>query len=135
MNFYKAKIIHYNALIVEKIFEISNDDILFFQVNNITECVKAAAELCMNYSTLRDNKRFNSSIYNVFYSKSGEVSRDDILCIRDECNISNSSEKDYKDELENLLKSEDEYNVLLITYDKKLDRISITKNFVSYDDD
>jgi hypothetical protein len=135
MNFYKARISSYNASIVEKIFEISNDDILFFQVNNITECVKAAAELCMNYSALGDNKRFNSSVYNVFYSESGEYTRDDILCIRDECNISNSSEKDYKDELENLLKSEDEYNVLLITYDKKLDRISITKNFVSYDDD
>jgi hypothetical protein len=89
----------------------------------------------MNYSLLETNKRFNSSVYNVFYSESGEYTRDDILCIRDECNISNSSEKDYKDELENLLKSEDEYNVLLITYDKKLDRISITKNFVSYDDD
>ena len=133
MNFYKAKISRYNAAIGEN-FGISNDDILFFQVNNITECVKVIAEFCMNYSLLETNKRFNSSIYNVFYSKSGEVSRDDILCIRDECNISNTSENDYKCELENLLKSEDEYNVLLITYDKTKDTISITKNFVSYDD-
>jgi hypothetical protein len=134
MNFYKAKISRHNTDIRD-CFGISNNDILFFQVNNITECAKVIAEFCMNYSLLETNKRFNSSVYNVFYSESGEYTRDDILCIRDECNISNSSEKDYKDELENLLKSEDEYNVLLITYDKKLDRISITKNFVSYDDD
>jgi hypothetical protein len=119
MNFYKAKISRHNTDIRD-CFGISNNDILFFQVNNITECVKVIAEFCMNYSLLETNKRFNSSVYNVFYSESGEYTRDDILCIRDECNISNSSEKDYKDELENLLKSEDEYNVLLITYDKKL---------------
>ena len=133
MNFYKAKISRYNATIRE-IFEISNDDILFFHVSNITECVKAVSEFCMRYSLLEDNKRFNSSVYNVFYSKSDEYDKYDILCIRDECNISNTSEKDYKHELENLLKSEDEYSVLLITYDKTKDTISITKNFVSYDD-
>ena len=133
MNFYKAKISSYNTVIGKK-FGISNDDILFFQVNNITECVKVIAEFCMNYSLLETNKRFNSSIYNMFYTEDDEYNRDDILCIRDECNISNTSENDYKHELENLLKSEDEYNVLLITYDKTLDKISITKNFVSYDD-
>lgn len=110
MNFYKAQISRYNATIGE-IFEISNDDILFFQVSDITECVKAAAELCMSYSVLEDNKRFNSAVYNIFYSKCDEYTKDDILYIRDECNISNTSEKDYKHELENLLKSEDEYNV------------------------
>ena len=133
MNFYKAKISSYNT-VIGKNFGISNDDILFFQVSDITECAKAAAELCMSYSVLEDNKRFNSSIYNVFYSKCDEYTKDDILCIKNECNIFNSSEKDYKCELENLLKSEDEYNVLLITYDKTLDKINITKNFVSYDD-
>ena len=133
MNFYKAKISIYNTIIGEN-FGISNDDILFFQVNNITECVKAIAKFCMNYSLFEYNKRFNSSIYDVFYSKSGEYNRDDILCIRDECNISNTSEDDYKLELKNLLKSKNEYNVLLITYDKAFDTISITKNFVSYDD-
>lgn len=133
MNFYKAKISSYNT-VIGKNFGISNDDILFFQVNNITECVKAIAIFCMNYSLLETNRRFNSSIYNVFYSEDYEYDRDDILCIRDECNISNTSEDDYKHELENLLKSEDEYNVLLITYDKTLDKINITKNFVSYDD-
>ena len=133
MNFYKAKISIYNTIIGEN-FGISNDDILFFQVSDITECVKAAAEFCMNYSMLEDNKRFNSAVYNIFYSKDNEYTKDDILCIRDECNISNTSENDYKRELENLLKSEDEYNVLLITYDKTKDTISITKNFVSYDD-
>ena len=134
MKFYKAEISRYNTIIVEK-FGISNDDILFFQVNNITECVKVIATFCMNYSLLETNKRFNSSIYNVFYSEDYEYDRDDILCIRDECNISNTSEKAYKLDLKNLLKSEDEYNVLLITYDKTLDKIIITKNFVSYDDD
>ena len=131
MNLYKAKISLYNTIIGEK-FGISNDDILFFSVSNITECVKAIATFCMNYSLLETNKRFNSSIYNVFYSE--DYDRDDILCIRDECNISNTSENDYKCELENLLKSENIYNVLLITYDKTLDKIKITKNFVSYDD-
>ena len=134
MNFYKAKISSYNATIDEN-FGISNDDILFFHVNNITECVKVIAKFCVQYSLLETNKRFNSSIYNVFYSKNGEYTRDDILCIRDECNISNTSENDYKCELENLLKSEDEYNVLLIMYNKTKDKIIITKNFVSYDDD
>ena len=133
MNFYKAKIYSYNT-VIGKNFGISNDDILFFQVSDIKECVKAAAEFCMIYSLLETNKRFNSSIYNVFYSEDCEYTRDDILCIRDECNISNTSENGYKCELENLLKSEDEYNVLLITYDKTKDTISITKNFVSYDD-
>lgn len=133
MNFYKAKISSYNT-VIGKNFGISNDDILFFFVSNIKECVKAIAKFCMNYSLLETNKRFNSSIYNVLYSEDYEYNRDDILCIRDECNISNASENDYKHELENLLKSEDEYNVLLITYDKTKDTISITKNFVSYDD-
>ena len=134
MNFYKAKISIYNTIIREN-FGISNDDILFFQVNNIRECVKAITIFCMNYSSLKTNKRFNSSIYNVFYSEDYEYTRDDILCIRDECNISNTTENNYKHELENLLKSENKYNVLLITYDKTKDTISITKNFVSYDDD
>ena len=133
MNFYKAKISRYNADIREN-FGISNDDILFFQVNNIRECVKAITIFCMNYSLLEKNKRFNSSVYNVFYWENDEYTRDDILCIRDECNISNTTENDYKCELENLLKSENKYNVLLITYDKTKDTISITKNFVSYDD-
>lgn len=133
MRFYKAKISSYNT-IIGKNFGISNDDILFFQVNNITECVKVIAEFCMNYSLFETNKRFNSSIYNVFYSKSDEYDKYDILCIRDECNISNTTENNYKHELENLLKSENEYNVLLITYDETLDKIKITKNFVSYDD-
>ena len=88
----------------------------------------------MNYSLLETNKRFNSSIYNVFYSEDYEYTEDDILCIKDECNISNTTENNYKHELENLLKSENEYNVLLITYDETLDKIKITKNFVSYDD-
>ena len=134
MNFYKAKISIYNTIIREN-SGISNDDILFFQVNNIRECVKAITIFCMNYSSLKTNKRFNSSIYNVFYSEDYEYTRDDILCIRDECNISNTTENNYKHELENLLKSENKYNVLLITYDKTKDTISITKNFVSYDDD
>lgn len=133
MRFYKAKISSYNT-IIGKNFGISNDDILFFQVNNITECVKVIAKFCMNYSLLETNKRFNSSVYNVFYSKSDEYDKYDILCIRDECNISNTTENNYKHELENLLKSENEYNVLLITYDETLDKIKITKNFVSYDD-
>ena len=133
MNFYKAKISRYNADIREN-FGISNDDILFFQVNNIRECVKAITIFCMNYSLLEKNKRFNLSVYNVFYWENDEYTRDDILCIRDECNISNTTENDYKCELENLLKSENKYNVLLITYDKTKDTISITKNFVSYDD-
>ena len=133
MNFYKAKISSYNT-VIGKNFGISNDDILFFQVSNIKECVKAIAIFCMTYSLLETNIRFNSSIYNMFYTEDDEYNRDDILCIRDECNISNTSENDYKHELENLLKSEDEYNVLLITYDKTKDTISITKNFVSYDD-
>ena len=133
MRFYKAKISSYNT-VIGKNFGISNDDILFFQVNNITECVKVIAEFCMNYSLLETNKRFNSSIYNVFYSEDYEYTKDDILCIRDECNISNTTENNYKHELENLLKSENEYNVLLITYDETLDKIKITKNFVSYDD-
>ena len=133
MNFYKAKISIYNTIIGEN-FGISNDDILFFHVNNATECVKVIAKFCMNYSLLETNERFNSSICNVFYSEDCEYNKDDILCIRDECNISNTSENNYKLELENLLKSENEYNVLLITYDKAFDTISITKNFVSYDD-
>ncbi len=133
MKFYTAKISHYNTIIREN-SGISNDDILFFQVNNITECVKAIAIFCMQYSLLKTNIRFNSSIYSMFHSENDESNRDDILCIRDECNIFNASENNYKHELKNLLKSEDEYNVLLITYDKTLDTISITKNFVSYDD-
>lgn len=133
MKFYKAQISRQNADIRE-FFEISNDDILFFHVNDATECVKSVTELCMSYSLLEDNKRFNSAVYNIFYSKRDEYTKDDILCIRDECNISNASENDYKRELENLLKSENKYNVLLITYDKIKDTINITKNFVSYDD-
>ena len=86
MKFYKAKISSYNT-VIRKNFGISNDDILFFQVSDITECAKAAAELCMSYSVLEDNKRFNSSIYNVFYSKCDEYTKDDILCIKNECNI------------------------------------------------
>ena len=105
----------------------------FFQVSNIKECVKAIAVFCMNYSLLETNIRFNSSIYSMFHSENDEY-RDDILCIRDECNISNTTKNNYKHELENLLKSENKYNVLLITYDKTKDTISITKNFVSYDD-
>ena len=133
MNFYKAKISFYNATIDEN-FGISNDDILFFSVRNIKECVKAIAKFCMNYSLFKNNIRFNSSIYDVFYTKDDEYNRDDILCIRDECNVYNTSEDEYEHELENLLKFENKYNVLLITYDKTLDEISITKNFVSYDD-
>ena len=131
MNFYKAKISIYNTIIREN-FGISNDDILFFQVSNIKECVKAIAVFCMNYSLLETNIRFNSSIYSMFHSENDD--RDDILCIRDECNISNTTKNNYKHELENLLKSENKYNVLLITYDKTKDTISITKNFMSYDD-
>lgn len=133
MNFYKAKISFYNATIDEN-FGISNDDILFFHVNNITECVKVIAKFCVQYSLLETNKRFNSSICNVFYSEDYKYSRDDILCISDECNISNTSEDGYKYELKKLLKSKNEYNVLLITYDKAFDKINVTKNFVSYDD-
>ena len=133
MNFYKAKISIYNTIIREN-FGISNDDILFFQVNNITECVKAIAIFCLKYSLLETNKRFNSSINSGFCSEDYEYNRDDILYIRDKCNISNTTENNYKHELENLLKSENKYNVLLITYDKTKDTISITKNFMSYDD-
>lgn len=129
MRFYKAKISSYNTVIGLN-FGISNDDILFFQVNNIRECVKAIAIFCMTYSLLGTNKRFNSSIYNAFYDY--EYTKDDILCIRDECNISNTSENDYKCELESLLKSENEYNVLLITYDETLDKIKITKYYKEY---
>jgi hypothetical protein len=46
MNFYKAKISRHNTDIRD-CFGISNNDILFFQVNNITECAKVIAEFCM----------------------------------------------------------------------------------------
>lgn len=130
MNFYKLKLNSSYAILDPK-REISNEDIIFVKADTSVGCVKALAEFCMLYTYLGYVSEFNSAIANIFYS---DYNSDDVKFIRNKCSISNSSEEEYKQELDNLLISENLYNILIITYYINENSISVSKDFASSDD-
>ena len=136
MNFYKLKL-NSSYATLDPNREISNEDILFFKADTSVYCAKALAQFCMLYTFLGYVSEFNSAIANVFYS---DYNFDDVNIISDvkfitnKCSISASSEKEYQRELDKLLISENVYNILIITYDRNKNSISVSKNFASCDD-
>lgn len=130
MNFYKLKLNSSYAILDEK-REIYNEDILFFKADTSICCAKAIAQFCMLYTYLGYVSEFNSAIANIFYS---DYNSDDVKFITNKCFISTSSEEEYKQELDKLLISENVYNILIITYDRNKNSISVSKNFASCDD-
>jgi hypothetical protein len=130
MNFYKLKLNSGNVELDSK-RGLSHKDILFFCADTSIGCIKAVAEFCMFYTLLLSNAEFNSAIRNVLYS---DYNFDDVNFIRISCSISSSSEEEYKQELDKLLISENSYNILIITYDRNKNSISVSKNFASCDD-